>query len=79
MTSVSWPEPGCATTRGDAKKFTILFNELVTDGFRQNPLGVEWPAPVRSEAALNGHVLGSGQTIAHDISTEPWGARIATA
>jgi hypothetical protein len=28
----------------DAKKFPILFNELVTYGFRRNLLGLKWPA-----------------------------------
>jgi hypothetical protein len=28
----------------DTKKFPILFNELVTYGFRRNLLGVKWPA-----------------------------------
>jgi hypothetical protein len=28
----------------DTKKFSILFNELVTYGFRRNLLGVKWPA-----------------------------------
>lgn len=30
----------------DIKKFPILFNELVTYGFRRNLLGVKWPALV---------------------------------
>jgi hypothetical protein len=28
----------------DTKKFPILFNELVTYGFRRNLLGMKWPA-----------------------------------
>jgi hypothetical protein len=28
----------------DTKKFSVLFNELVTYGFRRNQLGVKWPA-----------------------------------
>jgi hypothetical protein len=36
----------------DTKKFPILFNELVTYGFRRNLLGVKWPALVLNLAVI---------------------------